>query len=114
MNIKYLFTENDLPSMASHCPQLECAPSEMYKGVLVQWDEDHDKRVLQVIDEMPDYARMACLAVQEHEGSISFLWADFVPAGYEDYDKGGKGIDVPDGDVWSVMDSKVFHGVFYE
>jgi hypothetical protein len=95
-----VFYEADFPNMATHCDQKECGFS-LYRGVLVQWDEDHDERILDVIDEMNPSALKDLLLCQEHEGSISFVWKNAVPQGFEE----GGGIDVPDGDLWNIDDS---------
>lgn len=68
--------------MASHCDQRECGFS-IYRGVLVQWDEDHDERVLDFLDQTPSYVLDSLLVVQEHEGNIAFVWKGAVPKGYE-------------------------------
>lgn len=73
----------DLPNGATHCNQSECGFS-IYRGVLVQWDEDHDERILDVLDDMPCHVVDAMVAVQEHEGTICFVWKDAVPKGWED------------------------------
>jgi hypothetical protein len=93
-----IFLDADLPGMATHCNQLDCGFS-VYRGVLVQWDEDRDVRVLDVLDDMPDHLRARLLVVQEHEGSICFAWNGDVPAEYEQ----NTGLHVPrDGDYWCI------------
>jgi hypothetical protein len=94
-----VFFANELPNMASHCPQSECGFS-IYKGILVQWDEDQDERVLTLIDEIPDSIRSQLLVVQEHKASIGFVWSHRIPSGYEE----GQEFSV-DEDMWYVMDS---------
>lgn len=94
------FMMSDFPNGATLCDQSECGFS-LYRGVLVQWDEDHDERVIAVLDKMPAKVLDHLLIVQEHEGSISFVWKDTVPAGYGK----GEGIDVPDGDHWNIHSS---------
>lgn len=98
------FFENDLPNMATHRNQVECGFS-LYAGVLVQWDEDHDLRVLTLLDQMPRAARERLLIVQEHEGSVSFVWKNGVPAGYNvrDYVEA-------EGDTWNIHRSVVVAG----
>ncbi len=98
----YILSLDQLPNMASHCPQEDCDPPVMYKGVIVQWDEDHDERVLGVLDKMTGELRGQLLAVQEHEGAIAFIWRDRVPLGYGE---NGSGIVAPDGDWWCVVSS---------
>ena len=69
----------------------------VYNGVIVLWDEDFDTRVLQVIDDMPDYERCALFAIHEHEAGVDCFWrTSTVPVRWTVDD-----IDI-DGDVWSV------------
>jgi hypothetical protein len=77
-----LILPKHLPNMATHCPQGECGFS-VYRGVLVQWDEDHDERILDVLDDMPGHVVDAMIAVQEHEGTVCFVWKDAIPNGWE-------------------------------
>jgi 5-methylcytosine-specific restriction endonuclease McrA len=90
-----------LPNMASHCEQSECGFSE-YLGVLVQWDEDRDTRVLSFIESLDDETRAELAVVQEHEGSIAFVWKNKIPYGYQD----GDGI-VVEGDWWTIASSDI-------
>lgn len=75
----------------------------IYRGVIVCWDEDHDQRILDFIDNMKDCDRSFLVAVQEHEGSLSFRWSFKVPEGFED----GQCLLEPGGDYWSVYESFV-------
>lgn len=86
----------------------------IYRGVLVQWDQDHDERVLQVLDEMPAAVLEKLLVVHESKGGIWFIWDGPTPKGYEE---GGPGVTVSDhiknetedtdefGDWWPVNES---------
>lgn len=94
-----VFYDDDLPNMASHRPQWECGYS-IYRGVLVQWDEDHDMRILEFIDGLSEAVRAELLVVQEHEASLALLWRDHVPERYAV----GKIIDVYD-DTWDIVTS---------
>lgn len=94
------FKSADLPNAATHCDQAECGFS-LYRGVLIQWDEDHDKRVLRVLDNMPAKVLDRLLVVQEHEGSIAFVWDGKVPKRYSD----ANDIEVPGGDCWCISSS---------
>ncbi|HNW10975.1 MAG TPA: hypothetical protein PKI71_06380 [Candidatus Rifleibacterium sp.] len=97
----FLIKNTDMPNMASHCKQDECGFS-VYRGVLVQWDEDHDERVLNLLDDMPAWVIDELLCVQEHEGSAAFVWKRFIPNGYTEDDQ----IEPGDGDIWSIYSSK--------
>lgn len=91
------FFLDDLPNMASHCSQSECGYS-IYRGVLVQWDEDHDDRVLRLLDELSVKIIEQLLVVQEHEGAVCFIWKGKTPRGYEE------GADfIVKGDVWFTL-----------
>lgn len=100
MKSDFILYEKDMPNMATHKDQNKCGYS-VHRGVLVQWDEDHDRRILDVLDKMFAYVVVNLLAVQEHEGSIAFIWCNYIPFGYEE----GADIEVPDGDIWSVISS---------
>lgn len=95
------FKASDFPNMSTHCDQADCGFS-LYRGVLVQWDEDHDERVLRFLDEMKPKDLDKLLVVQEHEGCIAFLWKGAVPAYYRE----GFGFEEPTGDWWTVSSSK--------
>src|SRR6185503_18619950 len=68
------FYDRDLPAGASHCGQEECGFS-IYRGVLVQWDEDHDERIFKFLDQLPAKILDKLLVVQEHEASLVLVWA---------------------------------------
>jgi hypothetical protein len=93
------FLQADLPNAATHRPQAECGFA-IYRGVLVQWDEDHDDRVLQFLDEFPAGLVDRLVVVQEHEAKLLLVWHKAIPNGYES----GTEIDV-DGDLWHVESS---------
>jgi len=97
-----LFFSNQFPNAATHCDQGSCGFS-VYRNVLIQWDEDHDLRIMDFIDALPKVLRKNLVVVQEHEGNINFVWSLFVPRGYESE----KMVDVPDGDCWYIMSSIV-------
>lgn len=97
---------SQFPNMATHGPQSHYGFS-IYRGVLVQWDEDHDLRVLEVLDAMPAKILDMLLIVQEHEGAISFVWKFFVPKGYGEDDNG---ITAKDGDWWVITKSIAVNG----
>ncbi len=92
------FTEKDFPNCASHCPQHECGFA-IHRGILVQWDEDHDHRVLLFIDELTDAERDRLVIVQEHEGQLSLVWDSPPENPFDDV--------VVDGDTWTVTHSVV-------
>jgi hypothetical protein len=80
---------------------MECGFT-IHRGVLVQWDEDRDQRVLDFIDAMPISLVDHLQVVQEHEGSIDFIWEGVVPKGYRE----GDFVDsASDADVWVVNSS---------
>lgn len=94
-----VFYDDDFFNMASHCLQSECGFS-IYQGVLIQWDEDQDDRVLEFIDNLRDCERYELAIVQEHEGTIALLWRSTVPSGYEE----GNYIEVGN-DAWEIVKS---------
>jgi hypothetical protein len=95
-----IFYDSDFPSMATHTPQSVCGYS-LYKGVLLQWGEDHDPRILAFVDSLPQPAREQLLIVQEHEGGIALVWNYSIPTGFEE---GGE-VEVA-GDYWSILSSR--------
>lgn len=84
--------------MASHCNQEDCGFS-IYHGILVQWDEDQDLRVLEFIDDMEEDARNGLLVIQEHEGCLGFIWKH-IP-----HYKERESLETMSGDVWTVVQS---------
>lgn len=94
-----VFHSGDLPSMATHCPQEDCGFS-LYKGVLVQWDEDEDARILSFIDSLDTPTRANLLVAQEHEAALGLRWKGAVPEAF-DVDQE---VEV-EGDVWHVSTS---------
>lgn len=75
-------SKSDLPNMASHCKQELCG-SCYHEGVFVQWDEDHDERVLSFIMTIPPDIRKSLMVVQEHKGVLGLIWRDHVPTQYQ-------------------------------
>lgn len=94
------FTDEDMPNMSSHCGQDVCGFS-LYRGVLIQWDEDRDTRILVALDAMNPRTRAKLLVTQEHKGEIAFVWADKVPKKYQE----GAYLPPVQGDVWRVRSS---------
>ena len=92
--------DRDLPNGASHADQNECGYS-VYKGVLVQWDEDQDPRVLDLIDDLDGPTRYNLAAVQEHEGTLSLLWKEEVPRWLLQ----NESLEVA-GDIWEIICSR--------
>ena len=54
----------------------------IYRGVLIQWDEDHDPRVLRFVDNLAPADRACLLIAQEHEGMIRLCWTHHIPHRY--------------------------------
>ena len=96
-----VFHDADFPNGASHCPQSECGFS-IYRDVLIQWDEDNDKRVLILIDQMPADVREELLIAQEHKASVSLVWKNHIPSGWNE----GRELSVEE-DIWQIMESSM-------
>lgn len=92
-----VFLESELPNMAGHRPQADCGFT-LYKGVLIQWDEDEDERILILIDNMPESVRAELLVAQEHKAYVALMWKNAIPNGYEE----GTECDVGD-DTWYII-----------
>ena len=74
----------------------------VYRGVIVHWDEDHDTRILDFIDDMNEQDRSCLVATHEHEGGMWFIWNGPAPKAYEKTDHG---VDTRSGDHWSILES---------
>lgn len=94
-----IFGVDDLPNMGAWMRGFSYGFT-VYRGVLVQWDEDRDKRVLTFINQLPEKVRCQLAIVQEHEGSLGLVWHTHVPSGYGV----GEEFDV-EGDFWVVQKS---------
>ena len=92
-----VFFESDFPNMATHCKQAECGFS-IYKGLLIQWDEDRDTRILAFIDKLNHAERKHLLIAAEHEGTLSLKWDKTGPP--EKY-RPGEQIEIL-GDYWTI------------
>lgn len=95
-----VFRVSDLPNMGVSMKGFSYGFS-IYRGVLIQWDEDEDERILTFIDQIPAKVRCELSIVQAHEGGLGLVWCNGVPAGYEV----GKEFEV-EGDFWVVEKSK--------
>jgi len=99
LNLINIFDVNDLPNMGAGVRGFTYGFT-IYCGVLVQWDEDKDERVLIFINELNTRVRRQLAIVQEHEGSLGLVWHTIVPSGYEM----GEEFEV-EGDFWVVQTS---------
>jgi hypothetical protein len=99
LNVVNLFDVEDLPNIGAGAKGFSYGFT-IYCGVLVQWDEDRDERVLTFINQLPDRVRYQLAIVQEHEGSLGLVWHTRAPSGYEE----GKEFEV-EGDFWVVQKS---------
>jgi len=104
-NIPIIHLE-DLPNMATHCDQKTCGFT-VYKGVLVQWDEDEDQRILLFIDNLPANIRKELAIAQEHEAALALRWKHHIPTGYEEYVNFEVGKKRNGYDVWFVSSSEI-------
>lgn len=46
----------------------------VHHGIIVVWDEDHDGRILNMIEERFPLGSAKPLAVREHKGGVQMLW----------------------------------------
>lgn len=98
-NVVNIFDVDDLPNMGAGLGGFSYGFT-IYRGVLVQWDEDKDDRVLIFINQLPARVRCQLAIVQEHEGSLGLVWHTIVPSGYEI----GEEFEV-EGDYWVIQKS---------
>lgn len=75
----------------------------IYKGVIVQWDEDQDRRVLAFIDNMNEYTRKDLIIVQESKGTLALRWIGVIPPEYQE----GKTTYVCDEDMYIYSSEKL-------
>jgi len=90
------FFDSDLPDM-----QRQPAGFSLYRGVLVQWDEDRDDRVLDFLDALPAAVLDSLVIIQEARGMLAMRWANRIPTGYTE----GSLVDVT-GDLWTIGNSR--------
>lgn len=78
----------------------------VYKNVLIVWDEDHDARIITLIDQIEEkWEQLVNLAVvHEHEGSVIFIWNYHVPFMSELQECGEV---IVEEDAWHVHESRV-------
>ena len=62
-----IFYETDFPDMATHEPQVNCGYS-LYKGVLVQWDEDRELVCLCLLMLCLNWCEDSCLLCKSMKG----------------------------------------------
>jgi hypothetical protein len=105
LNVTNIFDVNDLPNMGAGIRGFTYGFT-IYCGVLVQWDENRDERVLTFINELPARVRCQLAIVQEHEGCLGLVWHTSVPSGYEM----GEEFEV-EGDFWVVQTSNTAKGL---
>lgn len=75
----------------------------IYRGIIVEWNAGNDTRVLDLLDSTPADVLDQMLVIHFHKGSISFLWKDFIPEGYEE-----DGEQAPrEGDCWNIFQSRI-------
>lgn len=74
----------------------------IYRGVLVQWIDEFDTRILDALDRFPAHILERLLLTAYAKGSIWLGWSGPVPAGYRpNYDM----VEPGDGDAWSIAAS---------
>ena len=81
MTLPFIFFEKDFPNRATHCAQAECGFS-IRRNIVIQWDEDHDERILFVVDGLPPFLCDQIVSMQEHEGGLWIVWK---PGGVDAY-----------------------------
>lgn len=94
-----VFTVDELPLPFKYSDSYS-----IYRNILIQWDDDHDNRILDFVDDMTESHRQELLVINERKGTISFLWKKDIPSIYADDSMGG--VESRDGDYWSIYSSK--------
>jgi hypothetical protein len=81
MNTPFAVFRSDFPNWGTQHFKINCGLS-IYRGVLIQWDESRDKRILHVIDGLPKVLRDKVAIMQGHEGHLWIVW---YPSGKNSY-----------------------------
>lgn len=55
----------------------------VYRDILVFWDDDHDGRIFDALDNMDPVCRSYLIAVRERKAQLYFLWDGREPHGFE-------------------------------
>ncbi len=91
----YLFNPDDFPYVYEYV--------SVYKNVIIGWDEDRDKRVLEFLRNIENDGHLLdLLAIQEHEASIALFWSCAPPDSY----RVGDDKDMTDGDIFTIRTSE--------
>jgi len=72
----------------------------VYKNIFIQWDENHDTRVLTFIDEMADVYRDLLIMCHYRKGSLMLVWKNQIPYIYTE----NKSVSVQE-DEWYICSS---------
>ena len=75
----------------------------VHRGVVVEWDADHDTRVLDWLDTLSAATVQNVVLVQEHNGGIVLGWKVYVPDEFAE----GQAVEVL-GDSWAIEASTAF------
>lgn len=71
---------------------------EVYKDVVIIWDEDHDERIKTFIDDLQENDRDNLVMCNESEGDLTLWWFNEIPQSFQSKD----GVTV-EGDYWNIF-----------
>jgi len=77
---------------------------EVYKDVVIAWDEDRDTRIKTFIDELSENERFNLVMCNENKGDLTLWWTDQIPEKFQ-----SKKSVVVEGDYWNIFNQ--FHWV---
>lgn len=56
------------------CGQGVACKVSVYRGIIIQYDEDEDDRILKLVDTLPNVDLNDLIMIGEHEGFVTALW----------------------------------------
>jgi hypothetical protein len=71
---------------------------EVYKDVVIVWDEDHDPRIKNFIDDLSHDDRDNLIMCGESKGDLTLWWAYQVPESFQEK----KSVSVANNDSWNI------------
>ncbi len=105
--LKRFIPRNVLVLHADDFPNVGTAPLQygfsVHRSVVVQWEADHDTRVLDWLDTLSVATVQNLAVVQEHNGGIVLRWKAYVPDEFAE----GQAVEVL-GDSWAIEASIAF------
>lgn len=99
-------SENQFQNCTSICEQSRNGfhGRDIYKGVVIEWDEDHDIRIYHFINKVEDEGFLEDLvSVGETKARLSLVWINHIPTIFQEQ----TGVEVA-GDLWLIMENTMY------